>query len=104
MPKDAPKVEGLARVLDRAAKRRQVIVFTHDDRLPEAIRRLRIAANISEVTRREHSLVELRQALDPVERHVADAHALVHSSGLPEEVARRVVPGFCRLAVEAGCI
>jgi DNA-binding PucR family transcriptional regulator len=34
---DPSKVDGLARVLERAGKQRQVIVFTHDDRLPEAL-------------------------------------------------------------------
>jgi ABC-type hemin transport system ATPase subunit len=33
---DPAKVEGLARVLDEVASTHQVIVFTHDDRLPAA--------------------------------------------------------------------
>ena len=33
---DPAKVEGLARVLEDVARSRQVLVFTHDDRLPEA--------------------------------------------------------------------
>ena len=38
---DPAKVDGLARVLaDAAAETRQVVVFTHDERLPEAVRRL----------------------------------------------------------------
>jgi hypothetical protein len=101
---DPAKVDGLARVLERAAKQRQVLVFTHDDRLPEAIRRLGVAAHVIEVARKEHSIVELRPSLDPVERHIADARAVASTSGLPEEVAKRVVPGFCRMAVEAGCL
>lgn len=36
---DPARVEGLARVLADAARTRQVIVFTHDDRLWEAVRR-----------------------------------------------------------------
>ena len=40
----------------------------------------------------------------PVERYLEDARALVRTSDLPEEVGRRVVPGFCRLALEAACI
>jgi predicted ATPase len=31
---DPARVDGLARVLEAAARDRQVIVFTHDDRLP----------------------------------------------------------------------
>ncbi len=47
---DPAKVDGLARVLEDAAKTRQVVVFTHDDRLPEAVRRLGIDARILEVS------------------------------------------------------
>src|SRR5688572_18807629 len=61
---DPSRVDGLARVLERAAKGAQVIVFTHDDRLPESVRRLGIDARVIEVTRREGSVIELRTALD----------------------------------------
>ena len=101
---DPAKVDGLARVLERAARARQVVVFTHDDRLSEAIRRLMVPAEILEVTRRPQSVVEVRTALDPVERYVADARALLKEESLPAEVARRVVPGFCRHALEAACM
>jgi energy-coupling factor transporter ATP-binding protein EcfA2 len=101
---DPAKVDGLAKVLERAAEKRQVIVFTHDDRLPEAVRRLRIPATVLEVTRREESVVEVRSAMTPVERHIEDARALTRTQDLPDEVARRVVPGFCRLALEAASI
>jgi hypothetical protein len=101
---DPSKVDGLARVLERAAKARQVVVFTHDDRLPEAVRRLGIDASVIEVTRGEKSRVEVRQALTPVERHIEDARAVVRTAELPAETVSRVVPGFCRLAVDAACI
>src|SRR5690606_874138 len=39
---DPAKVYGLAKVLDQVAKDRQVIVFTHDDRLPAAVRHLQL--------------------------------------------------------------
>lgn len=99
---DPVKVEGLARVLHRVSRHRQVVVLTHDDRLPDAVRRLDMAATIIEVQRREESAVELRQILDPVTRHLDDARAVAISDDLPVE-ARRVVPGFCRLALEAAC-
>jgi hypothetical protein len=79
-------------------------VFTHDDRLPEAVRRLGIDARIIEVSRREGSEVELRPALTPIERHIEDARSLVRTEDLPPDVAARVVPGFCRSAIEAGCM
>ena len=55
---DPVKVEGLARVLAEAARERQVIVFTHDERLPAAVRRLRIEHRVRwQVRRRERSAV-----------------------------------------------
>ena len=103
---DPARVEGLAAVLDEVAKTRQVIVFTHDDRLPEAVRRLQLPARVVEVTRRSDSLVELRPGATPAQRAIDDAMALaqgVKSGSVPPEVGRRVIPGFCRLAVEGAC-
>jgi len=100
---DPARVDGLARVLETAAKDRQVVVFTHDDRLPEAIRRLSINATVQEVARREGSVVEVRKGRDPVKRHVDDALAVAQTEGLPVAAARRVIPGLCRLAIEAAC-
>ena len=48
---DPGKVDGLARVLGMVAEERQVVVFTHDERLPESVRRLQIPAHVIEVTR-----------------------------------------------------
>ena len=101
---DPSKVDGLARVLSDVAEERQVIVFTHDDRLPEAVRRLGILARHLQVARREQSVVEVRPVSDPVVRYLDDARALVHTPELSQDVAGRVVPVFCRSAVEAACL
>ena len=101
---DPARVDGLARVLEGASANRQVLVFTHDDRLPEAVRRLDIAAEIVEVTRRDASVVELRRALDPVGRHLEDAFAVARTADLPSSAATRLVPGLCALALEAACM
>ena len=101
---DPSRVDGLARVLENASADRQVIVFTHDDRLPEAVRRLDIAAEIVEVTRRDASVVDLRRALDPVGRYLEDALAVAGTADLPSSAAARVVPGLCRLGLEAACM
>jgi hypothetical protein len=101
---DPARVDGLARVLESASVDRQVVVFTHDDRLPEAVRRLDVAAEIVEVTRRDGSVVELRRALDPVGRYLEDAFAVASAADLPSPAAGRVVPGLCRLALEAACM
>jgi ABC-type molybdenum transport system ATPase subunit/photorepair protein PhrA len=100
---DPAKVDGLARVLSRAAKDRQVVVFTHDERLPEAVRRLRIDARIVSVKRRAASKVELVAGRPPSDRYVGEAFALAQTDDLPAEVRARVIPGFCRSAVEAAC-
>ncbi|HEY8231150.1 MAG TPA: AAA family ATPase [Vicinamibacteria bacterium] len=101
---DPARVDGLARVLETASADRQVVVFTHDDRLAEAVRRLDIPAEIVEVTRRDASVVELRRALDPVGRYLEDALAVAGTADLPASAAARVVPGLCRLGLEAACM
>lgn len=100
---DPAKVDGLARLLALVAEDRQVIVFTHDDRLPEAVRRLQLPATIWEVTRREHSVVELKKNDDPVMRYLDDARAIALTGELPEDVRAVVVAGYCRSALEAAC-
>jgi hypothetical protein len=100
---DPARVDGLARVLDEVGRKRQLVVFSHDDRLPEAVRRLGIDARILEVARQPDSVVNVVEALDPVERHLDDAWVVARDSGLPAEVAARLVPGFCREAIEAAC-
>lgn len=101
---DPARVEGLARVLSDVATRRQVIVFTHDDRLPAASRRLGIPARILTVTRRANSAVAVRLESGPVEAYLDDALALLRTSEMPAAVRCRVIPGFCRSAIEAACM
>ncbi|HWK25854.1 MAG TPA: AAA family ATPase [Solirubrobacter sp.] len=98
---DPAKVDGLARVLHRAAKTRQIVVFTHDDRLPEAIRRLRLDATMLRVDRRARSTVDVQASRSPVQRYLDGARGYARPARLPEEVQARVVPMFCRNAVEA---
>lgn len=98
---DPAKVEGLARVLEETARTRQVVVFTHDDRLPAAIRRLAIDAAVIEVMRRPGSIVDLQPCDDPCSRSLDQALSLCLDEQLPPELVRRVVPGLCRAAVES---
>jgi recombinational DNA repair ATPase RecF len=100
---DPSRVEGLARVLADVAKTRQVIVFTHDDRLSEALRHLQLPARVLKVTRRTKSRVEVSVAFGPIEANLDGVKALAITEKLPADVARRVIPGFCRNAVEAAC-
>jgi recombinational DNA repair ATPase RecF len=101
---DPSRVDGLARVLETVAADRQVVVFTHDDRLPEAIRRLGITARVLEVARGTGSHVTVREVAAPWRRHLDDARALATSASVPVLVRRTAVPGFCRLALEAAAI
>lgn len=98
---DPSRIDGLACVLRDAAKTRQVIVFTHDDRLAESVRRQGISATVLEVTRQEKSVVEVRPGLDPVRRYIEDASAIALTKDLPASARARVIPGLCRGALEA---
>lgn len=98
---DPAKVDGLAKVLDKVAKQRQVIVFTHDNRLASAIRDLSIPAAVWEVKRQPRSNVTVEKCRDASEQALKDARSLNKDPNIPTEVARRVIPGLCRTAVEA---
>ncbi|MGW5387978.1 AAA family ATPase [Nocardia sp. NPDC003963] len=101
---DPAKVDGLARVLATVAWERQVVVFTHDDRLAEAVRRMQIDARIIEVQRRERSVIEIRPAGDPVQRYLDDARALLRTPQLPRTIADELVATCCRSALEAASL
>lgn len=100
---DPAKVEGLARVLAEAAKTRQVIVFTHDDRLPQVVNRLRLSAKVLQVHRQSRSQVAVDQVSSPLIENLKQAKMLARSKNVPLEVRQRTVPALCRAAVEAAC-
>ena len=87
-------------MLARAGETRQVVVFTHDERLPEAIRRLAIPARVLRVSRRASSQVQVDVAKDPTEALLDDARQVVKGETVPADVVADVVPGICRTAVE----
>lgn len=100
---DPAKVDGLARVLADVATARQVVVFTHDDRLSDAVRRLDLPATVWEVARGERSVVEMRRSDDPVTRYLDDARAMALTKDLPPDIRSELVASCCRSAVEAAC-
>lgn len=102
---DPHKVDGLARVLEDVAKTRQVIIFTHDTRLQEAVRRLKIDATVLEVQRQTNSRVSATACDDAVTRYLHDAKVVADSMNqLGTKLVRRCVPGHCRGAIEAACL
>ncbi|MPZ79400.1 MAG: hypothetical protein GEV28_02990 [Actinophytocola sp.] len=98
---DPGKVSGLADVLARIATTRQVIVFSHDDRLAEAVRRLPDPPTMWEVQRRRQSAVHVVRSMDPIDRYLDDARALANTSEMPRDIRGELVANCCRGALEA---
>lgn len=100
---DPAKVDGLVEVLGEIAQHRQVVVFSHDDRLASAVRRSPIAATVVEVSRGKDSRVAIRTSLDPARRYLSDAFGLIReheNDKLTDSALRRTLPGLVRFAVE----
>ncbi len=98
---DPAKIDGFLDVLVELSKTRQVIVFSHDDRLPAAIRSRSIPAQLLDVTREEGSVVVVKQNDSPAERYIADATAVILDDDLDDMIKRKAAPGLFRMAVEA---
>jgi hypothetical protein len=94
---------GLARLLHQVTGSRQVVVFTHDDRLPS---RPGNWASTPGSSRSLDRTVPWCICALPSRRSsgaVDDAMALAKTDELPPAVARRVPPLFCCLALEGAC-
>jgi recombinational DNA repair ATPase RecF len=98
---DPAKVDGLTDVLVEYAKDRQVVVFTHDDRLAESVRRTAPEARIVQVERGTGSKVEVSECQSPARRYVEDLRDLLRDQNLPASVLGQAIPAYARLAVEA---
>lgn len=98
---DPAKIDGLIRLLAELAETRQVIVLSHDDRLPLAARRSQDGVRILEVSRGTGSRVSFVNSVNPADRYLSDAHALVRDVDLPADSMRRTLPGLLRFALEA---
>lgn len=100
---DPAKVDGLVEVLGEIAQHRQVVVFSHDDRLASAVRRSPTPATVVEVSRGKDSRVGIRTSLDPARRYLDDGFGLIREhehDRLTESALRRTLPGLIRFAVE----
>lgn len=98
---DPAKIDGFLDVLVELSESRQVIVFSHDERLPAAIRARSIPAQLIEVTREEGSVVVSRANDLPAHRYIDDATAVILDDDLDDMIKRKAVPGLFRMAVEA---
>ena len=97
---DPAKVEGFVAVMQKIAADRQVIVLSHDDRLPDAVRRSGVKAHIYEVTRGVGSAVTMTNSFQPSMRYLDDAFAFAKDENVPDEAKNRVIPGLCRMGLE----
>ena len=98
---DPSKIDGFLQVLARLAENRQVIVFTHDDRLPSAIRMSRSPARIVELVRGANSVVTVTESTRPADRLLDDAFAIAVDEAVPDDIKKKAVPVLCREALEA---
>jgi len=98
---DPAKIGGFLDVLVELAKTRQVIVFSHDDRLPAAIRARSVRAQLLDVTREQGSLVVVKENDSPADRYIGDAMALILDREMDDVVKRKATPGLFRMAIEA---
>lgn len=104
---DPAKVDGLVELLGELSKTRQVIVFSHDDRLAAALRRSSYDATILDVTRGVNSAVAVQVSQDPATRYLDDAHGLIREwehDSLTEEDLRKTLPGLFRFAIESAAM
>ncbi len=101
---DPHKVDGLAMLLSDLAQERQVIVFTHDTRLREALDRMQLPYRALEVQREPGSVVKVEAVDSPVEQYLKDAFRVYKAEDhLGPGVVAGLVPAHCRSAVEAAC-
>lgn len=101
---DPAKVDGLAQVLDELGRDRQVVVFTHDTRLPHAFRSQGLPVTVLKVERGEKSKVHVTCDTDPVKEAIGNAMALAQTTNCSETALRHVLPSLCREALATALV
>lgn len=102
---DEHAVDGLAEVLGKAVNHLQLIVFTHDKRLLEALHWQGIKHTQINVTRAGESVVTCEPVSDPVSQRIADARMLAEEAAVDDEFRHRRNAAYqCRRAIEAACL
>ncbi|WP_428342376.1 AAA family ATPase [Mycobacterium sp.] len=97
---DPSKIDGFLQVLTTLAESRQVVVLTHDDRLPAAIRRSRAPARIVELHRGLNSSVSVAESTTPAKRLLDDAFTIGADEAVPDAIKSAAIPVLCREALE----
>ena len=101
---DQYAVAGLTQVLEEYAKKLQLIVFTHDERLPLALRRADIDHTLIDIQRSDESVVKCEVLYDPVTQRLRDAREEARRPESDNWMGRRQdVADQCRRAIEAAC-
>lgn len=104
---DSHAIYGLAQALSDAAGELQLIVFTHDKRLIEALRNQDIDHTLINVTRGDRSWVECEPCYDPVTQRLFDARREAEQQrgrGRLSLTHIQDVTDHCRRAIEAACM
>lgn len=104
---DEYAVDGLAEVLRDVAEELQVIVFTHDKRLIEALRNQDIDHTLINVTRGDRSRVECEPVYNPVTQRLFDARREAERQRGQSRLSLthiQDVADHCRRAIEAACM
>ncbi|WP_217165832.1 AAA family ATPase [Streptomyces sp. AC512_CC834] len=101
---DPAKVDGLAQVLDELGRDRQVVVFTHDTRLPHAFRSQNLPVTVLKVERGEKSKVHVTAGIDPVKEAIGNAMALARTENCSDAALRHVLPSLCREALATAIV
>lgn len=100
---DERAVDGLSQVLQEAAQDLQVIAFTHDKRLLQAVRVHGIDHTLVNVTRSNNSVVQCEIVDDPVAQTIKGARIAAEGSDEDKDSIWGDVGFHCREALEIAC-
>ena len=98
---DTHRVEGIAKILSSLAQSHQILVFSHDERLTDIIRRLKLNATVIECIRGEKSSVTLRTIAHPAKQALSDAFSLTYELKKNPILFSSAIAGLCRYGVES---
>lgn len=101
---DEWKTDGLASVLEELAQTRQVVVFTHDERLPKAASLLGITASVINITRNEDAALTITKRKSAATQALKEAYIMSKDEQLSPDAKVNIVAVCCRAAIESYAI